>query len=56
MIDVFKNYRFVLAVENTQVYYYITEKIMIAFLSGAIPIYWGDKNIYEHFQCYALLI
>ena len=55
MINVFKNYRFVLAVENTQADGYITEKIMIAFLSGAIPIYWGDKNIENIFNVKAFI-
>lgn len=47
MIKVYKTYRFVLAVENSQSDGYITEKILTAFAAGAIPIYWGDRSI-EH--------
>lgn len=41
--DVYAQYHFVMAMENTQKPGYITEKIVNAFNSGAIPIYWGDS-------------
>jgi hypothetical protein len=36
--------------ENADINGYITEKIMNAFLAGAIPIYWGTKYIKEIFN------
>lgn len=41
LIDEYSKYRFVLCMENSVVDGYITEKIINAFKSGAIPIYWG---------------
>lgn len=37
-------YNFVMAMENTQKPGYVSEKIINAFNSGAIPIYWGDSE------------
>jgi hypothetical protein len=42
--------KFVLALENSKGNGYITEKIINAFYSGAIPIYWGSSNINEFFN------
>jgi len=36
--------------ENIQKDGYITEKIINAFYSGAIPIYWGATNVNEFFN------
>ncbi len=44
LIKEYSNYKFVMAFENKVVDNYITEKIINAFMSGAIPIYWGDHN------------
>lgn len=41
---VYADYNFVFAMENHQISGYITEKIINAFRSGAIPIYWGDSE------------
>ena len=40
---VYKNYRFVLAMESQLEHGYITEKIVTAFSAGAIPVYYGDS-------------
>ncbi len=40
-----KQYRFTIAFENEKYPDYCTEKIMDAFISRTIPIYWGDCNI-----------
>jgi len=45
IIDTYKNYKFVIAMENIQKDGYITEKNINAFYSGAIPIYWGATNV-----------
>ena len=50
LIDTYKNYTFVIAMENHQLPGYVTEKIINAFYSGAIPIYWGASNINEFFN------
>jgi hypothetical protein len=46
----YKQCKFVLALENKYTDGYITEKIVNAFHSGAIPIYKGSKNINELFN------
>jgi hypothetical protein len=45
VIQEYSNYKFVIAMENKIVKGYITEKIVNAFRSGSIPIYWGDPQI-----------
>ncbi len=49
LIETYSNYRFVFAMENCCKSHYVTEKIMNAFVSGAIPIYWGDSNAARRF-------
>lgn len=49
-IDFEKQFKFSIACENSSHPGYSTEKIMISFAAGAIPIYWGDpliKKIYN---------
>ena len=41
---------FHIAIENTSLNNYFTEKLTDCFLSKTIPIYYGDKNIGEHFN------
>lgn len=45
-----KKYKFNLALENSKVDGYITEKIVDAFASEAIPIYWGAQDVVEDFN------
>lgn len=40
-------HKFMLAYENTSYPWYCTEKLMDAFLSGSMPLYWGDPKISE---------
>ncbi|PHQ28657.1 glycosyltransferase family 10 domain-containing protein [Leeuwenhoekiella nanhaiensis] len=49
-IDFIKNYRFVLSFENERFPGYLTEKIVDAFLSNSIPIYWGDPLVSKVFN------
>jgi hypothetical protein len=49
-IEVLTDYRFTIAFENVQKPGYSTEKIADAFLSGSIPIYWGDPFVEEDFN------
>lgn len=44
-LELQKQYKFTIAFENESYYGYCTEKIMDAFFSKTIPIYWGDPYI-----------
>ena len=44
-LNIIKNYRFVIAMENSFEDTYITEKIIHGLLAGIIPIYWGTNKI-----------
>jgi len=48
--EVYSNYKFGLAMENTMENGYLTEKIMNVYLGGAIPIYWGSPVVKEIFN------
>jgi hypothetical protein len=50
LIKKYSNCKFVIAMENSIGDGYVTEKIVNAFYSGAIPIYWGSSNINELFN------
>lgn len=45
VVEAFRKYKFAITFENSQVDYYITEKMFNAKLAGAIPIYFGTKKI-----------
>lgn len=49
-VDLFKSYKFVIAVENSLLPGYITEKMVNPLLAGAVPIYLGAPDIVEHFN------
>jgi hypothetical protein len=44
------SYRFVLCMENKNVPGYVTEKILSAFLSGSIPVYYGSYDVFSIFN------
>ena len=46
-LQIFHDYRFVLALENKIGPGYVTEKIWDALLARAIPLYWGTDDIYK---------
>lgn len=46
----FKDYMYVIVVENCQYPNYFTDKIIDCFATGCIPIYWGDPNMDQHFN------
>jgi len=50
LIEKYSEYNFVIAMENRMHPGYVTEKIANAFLSGAIPIYYGDNIIKDFFN------
>ena len=49
-IEYARKYRFQLCPENAEFKGYCTEKILHAFASGCIPIYWGDDTVIKDFN------
>lgn len=50
-VDVYRDYKFCFAMEHeTEHATYITEKILMAFSAGCIPIYYGPKLIFDIFN------
>ena len=49
-IEFSKGYKFSIAVENSGARGYTTEKIMEAFASQSVPIYWGNPDIVKEFN------
>lgn len=45
-----KNYKFSLALENSKISGYTTEKIIDAWAAKTIPIYWGNPDIVKEFN------
>jgi hypothetical protein len=50
-----KDYGFSIAVENSRVSGYFTEKILDCFRTGTVPIYWGDPTIGDTFNADGIL-
>jgi hypothetical protein len=50
-----EEFRFTIAIENSEQPGYCTEKISDALLAHTIPIYWGDPRITEEFNSKAFL-
>ncbi len=42
-VDVLKDYRYCIVVENVNKSYWVTEKLIQCFRTGTIPIYWGTE-------------
>ena len=49
-VDYIKQHKFHIAMENSRSEGYCTEKINIAYMGNAIPIYWGDTAVEEYFN------
>ena len=49
-ISALKDYRFSVVIENSQLNYYFTEKLIDCFITGTIPIYWGCPKISKFFN------
>jgi hypothetical protein len=54
-LDFIRDYKFVIAFENSSYPGYITEKILEPFLTNSIPIYWGDPKVFKDFNIDAFL-
>lgn len=48
--NIFKEYKFVIAIENEPIEGYITEKILNPMLANSIPIYYGAPDISKYFN------
>jgi len=53
--DFIRNYKFVIAFENTSFPGYTTEKIYEPFVQHCVPIYWGDPNVAKDFNTRAFI-
>ncbi|MBP5502600.1 MAG: hypothetical protein J6Y24_07415 [Bacteroidales bacterium] len=49
-LNFIKDYKFNIAIENTLIKYYISEKIWDPITVGVLPIYYGNQWIYELFK------
>ena len=54
MLNIYKDYKFSVVIENTIEPEYFTEKIINPLLCGCIPIYLGCKNINNYFKEYII--
>lgn len=52
---VYRDFRFCLTMEHVNTPGYITEKILVAFWAGCVPIYWGPKEIFDMFDADAFI-
>lgn len=52
--EIYKNYKFCIAIENCRNPEYFTEKIIIPLLCGTIPLYLGCTNIDNYFKDYVI--
>ncbi|KAL7563523.1 hypothetical protein ACA910_012341 [Epithemia clementina (nom. ined.)] len=46
----YRLFRFCFALENSKVKGYMTDKIVLAFLSGCVPVYYGPDEIFDIFN------
>jgi Glycosyltransferase family 10 (fucosyltransferase) C-term len=46
----YSDYKYCLTMENTLKEGYITEKILLGFMGGCIPIYWGSLEVLDFFN------
>lgn len=51
-----KNYKYQIVIENEKIPGYFTEKLIDCFVTGTIPIYWGDINIGDTFNIDGIII
>ena len=47
-VKLYAEYKFVLAIENTDRKGYATEKLINPIIAGSIPIYWGNSDIFNY--------
>ena len=47
-VDLYKDYKFVLGIENTDKPGYFTEKMNNPLIANSIPIYWGSEKVFDY--------
>ena len=47
-VDLYKDYKFVLAIENTDKPGYFTEKMNNPLIANSIPMYWGNEKVFDY--------
>jgi hypothetical protein len=47
-MNIYKDYKFVIAFENSSSLGYLTEKILLPLSVGSIPIYWGAPDVKDY--------
>ena len=47
-MNIYKNYKFVIAFENSSSLGYVSEKILLPLSAGSIPIYWGAPDVKDY--------
>ena len=55
-LDLLKDFRFHVVIENTNIAGWFTEKLIDCFRTGTVPIYWGNPLIGEIFDCEGMII
>lgn len=56
LIDAYKDYMFTIVVENQNLDYMFSEKVVSPILCGTIPIYYGMPSIHEFFDTRGMII
>jgi hypothetical protein len=49
-LEIFKDYRYTVVIENSKVNYYWTDKLIDPLLCGTVPIFWGCPDIGKMFD------
>ena len=47
-IDTLRRFKFCVAVENSEMPHYVTEKVFDSFVAGCVPVYFGAPNILDY--------
>jgi hypothetical protein len=55
-LEMLKDHCFHVVIENTRIPGYFTEKLIDSFMTGTVPIYWGDPDIEKVFDTRGMII
>jgi hypothetical protein len=55
-IDSLRDYQFQIVIENAEIPGWFTEKLIDCFVTGTIPIYWGDPTISQIFDTTGMIV
>ncbi len=48
--EAYSKFKFGLVMENTDTPGYVTEKVLLAFVGGTVPIYYGSRDVFDIFN------